>query len=385
MRDFNMGWQAEFQALKEVFQTKNFSSAWLESTRLDTVIDHVAARLEEDLAFLRNHAAFVFAVSETVENQTSQTIELFRQFTLAPSCPSLSALCVFAAEGFRITDPQLRRLMLAASVLGEVDNSMSYHNNMHYRKVSFQLMRMLAVYNGIYNGTSRVLDERNIAILLATACIHDFAHDGKGNTVKGVYIPHRLEQNSYDLAAPVFQAIGFDDPADLDLIHVLLLCTDVTPFKDPANAINQAKTAYRYHFLGGKTHWEALNLEETLAVLEKSPAASVMALMMHEADIATSAGLHYDITKYETGLLMREVADGTARPENVINFLNDICNRQMLSEVGQQLFAANLARIYALAEEDFKAGNLPFPPLEDSAFLLGMAGRQAAKGSASIH
>lgn len=379
-----MSANAELDALRNLFQEKDFSSPWLERTRLCQIITNVEQDLERDHAFLHQHAAFIFEVSEKLENQTRNTIELFRQFTLGGACPSLTALCLFAMERFGVRDDVLRRLVLVASVMGEVENEMKYHSNMHYRKVLFQLIRMVAVYNDIYEGTSRVLDQRRIAILLATACIHDFAHDGKGNTIKGVYIPHRLEQNSYDLVEPVFKAAGFTNKDDLNMIHVMLLCTDVTPFKDPGNAVNQAKTAYRYHFLGGRTHWEALNLDKELSILETSPTASVMALMMHEADIATSAGLHYDITKYETGLLMEEISDGIARPENVINFLNDICNRQMLSEVGQQLFAANLARIYALAEDDFRAGNHPYPPLEKSSFVLGGVG-PVAQGSKTIN
>jgi hypothetical protein len=168
------------------------------------------------------------------------------------------------------------------------------------------------------------------------------------------------------------------------MIRIMLLCTDVTPFKDPGNAVNQAKSAYRYHFLGGRTHWDGLNLDKDLSIMEDCPACAAMALMLHEADIATSAGLHYDITKYETGLLMDEISDGVARPENVINFLNDICNRQMLSEVGQQLFAANLARIYALADEDFKAGNEPYPALEESNFVLGSK-KANVQGSKAIN
>jgi hypothetical protein len=383
-----MRWNSELDALHRFFQEQDFSSPWLERSRVSLTLDTIREHLGRDLAFLEENASFIFEVSEKLENQTRNTIELFRQFTVSGACPSLSALCIFAMEHFKVKDPVLKQLVLAASVMGEIENDMPYHNNMHYRKVAFQIMRMIAVYNDIYEGTARVFDNKKIAILLSTACIHDFGHDGKGNTVKGVYVPHRLEQNSYDLVAPVFTALGFDNADDLNMIHVMLLCTDVTPFKDPGNAVNQAKSAYRYHFLGGRTHWDGLNLDKELSVMEECPACAAMALMIHEADIATSAGLHYDITKYETGLLMNEISDGVARPENVINFLNDICNRQMLSEVGQQLFAANLARIYALAEEDFKAGNEAFPPLEESNFVLGTKSatkRANVSGSKSIN
>ena len=60
----------------------------------------------------------------------------------------------------------------------------------------------------------------------------------------------------------------------------------------------------------------------------------------------------------------------------------------MLSEVGQQLFAANLARIYALAEEDYKAGNETYPALEKSNFVLGAKSgvkRATVTGSKSVN
>jgi len=364
-----MSWNEQLTALKNFFLSQRFSSRWLEETALAGKIEHISDSLDQDLKFLEKYALFVFSPGEEAESHTRLTIDLFRRFATGEGTPSLVALCIFAMKGFKINDPDLQRLIMAAAIMGEIDNPLPYHSNMHYRKVVFQIMRMTAVYNGIYQGTSRAFTERQIALLLTAACIHDLAHDGKGNTLKGVYVPHRLEQNSFDIAAPVFEALGNRGEYDLGMIRVMLLCTDVTPFKDPANAVNQAKAAYRFHFLAGKNGMESLNLDEDLHYLEKCPAMAAMALMIHEADIATSAGLHYDITKYETGLLMLEISDGTARPEHVLNFLNDVCNRQMLSEVGQQLFAANLARIYALAEDDYAAGNHPFPPLDQSDFL----------------
>lgn len=364
-----MTWDAELAALSDFFEQHDFASPWLEKNAILQSVGDMRATLERDLAYLEKKASFIFSFAGELDSQTRKTVELFRDFTIGGQCPSLAALSVFAMKHFDVRDEKLRKLVLGASILGEVENPQPYHSNMHFRKVTFQIMRMIAVYNDIYDGTSRAFDERDIALLLATACIHDFGHDGKGNTIKGIYIPHRLEQNSYDLAAPVFRALGYDDEKGLAMIHLMLICTDVTPFKDAGNAVGQAKAAYRHHFLGGNNKLESLNLDGELEELEDSPASAAMTLMMHEADIATSAGLHYDITKYETGLLMKEIADGEARPEHVINFLNDICNRQMLSEVGQQLYAANMARIYALAEDDLKSGNKPYPALEQSNFV----------------
>ena len=371
---------------KTLFTNTSFSSAWVEETQVMAVITKVEERFNEDLETLNRDAAFILNTSQTVASHTSKTIGVFRDWTVGAMCPSLPALCQFAIDAFDIKSQTLINTLYVAGILGEIDHNLSYHSNMHFRKVVFQCMRMIAVYNDIYQGTSRAFSERQIALLLATACIHDFGHDGKGNTLKGVYIPHRLEEAAYELVAPVFKAAGFDDEDDLNLMHSMLICTDVTPFNDPGNAVNQAKAAYRKHFLSdSRSMHQKLNLDEELKILEECPAAAAMALMLHEADIATSAGLHYDMTKYETGLLRIEIADGVALPQHILDFLKDICNRQMLSEVGQQLFAANMARIYALAEDDVKKGNKPFPEIARSDFILGIHSQDYAGGSKTIN
>lgn len=381
-----MGYNKELEFCETLFQEQNFSSKWIEEKQLQDIISRIGKNFDSDIRHLRDNAGFIKYTNQTVASHTTKTIELFREWAIGGNCPSLAALCQYAIDVFGISSQTLKNTLYVASLLGEVEHSLAYHNNMHFRKVVFQCMRMIAVYNDIYNGTSRAFNETQITLLLATACVHDFGHDGKGNTLRGVYIPHRLEENAYQLVAPVFEAAGFDDKENLNLMHVMLLCTDVTPFNDPGNAVNQAKAAYRHHFLSGTRGMsQRLNLDEELKVLEDCPAAAAMALMLHEADIATSAGLHYDITKYETSLLRSEISDGEALPQHVLDFLKDICNRQMLSEVGQQLYAANMARIYALAEDDVKNGNKPFPEIARSDFILGIHSKDYVQGSKSMN
>ena len=374
----------ELEFCISLFQENDFSSEWIEKTNVSEIIRRVSENIERDINDLEDNASFIFNTGQRVDSHTKTTISLFRDWAISGACPSLTALCYFAMDKFAITDEKLRNFLTVASILGEIENPLPYHNNMHFRKVVFQCMRMVAVYNDIYAGTSRAFDEDSIALMLGTACIHDFGHDGKGYVMKGVYIPHRLELISYESVAPIFKKIDMSDD-QLKLMKAMLVCTDVTPFNDPANGLNQAKSAYRYHFLGAKSKTVSLNLDDELTILEKSAEAAAMALMLHEADIGTSAGLHYDMTKYETCLLRMEIADGVAQPQNIINFLEDICNRQMLSEVGQQLFAANMARIYALAEQDAKNGNEPFPEIDQSDFILGVKSKDYVQGSKSVN
>lgn len=374
----------ELEFCISLFQENDFSSVWVEETNISEIIQKVSENIDRDIKALENNASFIFNTDQAVDSQTKKTISLFRDWAVSGACPSLTALCHFAMDKFKITDQKLRNFLTVASILGEIENPLPYHNNMHFRKVVFQCMRMVAVYNDIYAGTSRAFGQERIALMLGTACIHDFGHDGRGYVMKGVYIPHRLELISYESVAPIFKKIDISDD-QLELMKAMLLCTDVTPFNDPANALNQAKSAYRFHFLGAKRKTVSLNLDEELNILEQSAEAAAMALMLHEADIGTSAGLQYDMTKYETCLLRMEIADGIAQPQNIINFLEDICNRQMLSEVGQQLFAGNMARIYALAEQDAKNGNDPFPAIEKSDFIRGVKSKDYVHGSKSMN
>jgi hypothetical protein len=130
------------------------------------------------------------------------------------------------------------------------------------------------------------------------------------------------------------------------------------------------KSAYRYHFLGQKRKTGPLNLDEDLEPLQRDADLTMMCAILHEADIGTSAGLDYNVTTYETGLYKREMGEEQAFPKDIVDFLNDICQRQMLTDAGQRLFAANMARIFALAEREIADGNHAFPQPEYSDFLL---------------
>ena len=132
----------------------------------------------------------------------------------------------------------------------------------------------------------------------------------------------------------------------------------------------QMKAAYRFHFLGEKKKFERLNLSPALKLLEKNEKVCLMACLLHEADMATSAGLTYEMTSYETVLVRDEIGTRDAKPEHIIEFLDVICQRQFLSEAGQKLYAANMGRIYALAEEAVKDGNALFPKSEHTDFIL---------------
>lgn len=335
-------------------------------------LDHVLSALPAQMQNMPLSTAGVFSGHHDNDAETELTVHLYRHWHTQPESSSLTALSLF---GLDLCAPgaslQQIKAVLAASVLGEIENTLPYHNNIHYRKVLLQTLRMIRAHNNIYLGTARALSTDQMVLLMIVACIHDLGHDGQGNTVRGVWQAGRLERKAYDLALPYLQACGYDNVNDLERLRVMLLCTDVTPAGDPISAAAQMKAAYRHHFMGFKGRFQTLNLDPELKRLETDEDLTLMSLILHEADVATSAGLTYDMTAYETALLMQEMGAETARPQHVMDFLNLICQRQMLTIAGQELYAANLARIYALTEEAVQAGDDPYPMAELSVFLSG--------------
>lgn len=372
-------WLEKLNGLQPVISKVEPDKSWKNSGLVDKTRKRICDSFESDMQALESEALFLFSTQTESENLTQQSADVLKKWHIA-GAPSLTALCVFALENFEIEAPEdFIQGVLVSSILGEVENDLSYHNNMHYRKVLFNVIRMLSIHNFIYEGTARSFDVQQICLMLMGACAHDLGHDGLGNTVKGVFSQGRLEKLSYDLALPYFNAVGFADEKALTDFRVMLLCTEVTPLDDPGNPMNQMKAAYRFHYLGDKTKTHTLNLDADLVELETNPHLTMACLILHEADIATSAGLTYEITKFETSIYMQEIGTKQARPQHIIDFINQICQRQFLSDAGQRLYAANLARIYARAEQDVEDGDDIFPAPEHADFVLPHSGENAPK------
>lgn len=372
-------WLSKISGLERIINDVPTNKSWLNSDLLPQTHARVLDGFKKDIEALENEALFIFSNQTDVEHLAQQSEGLLKKWHIA-GAPSLTAMCVFALENFGLNPQEdLVHAILICSILGEVENNLAYHNNMHYRKVLFNLLRLLAIHNDIYKDTARSFDASQIGLLMMGACAHDVGHDGMGNTVKGVFTPGRLEKLSYDLTLPYLTAVGFTDEKLLADFRVMILCTEVTPLDDLGNPMNQMKAAYRFHYLGDKTKTHTLNLDPDLVALELDQNLTMMCLILHEADIATSAGITYDVTKFETSLYMREIGTKQARPQHVLDFLDQICKRQFLSDAGQRLYAGNLARIYARAEQEVEEGDHIFPAAEHSDFILPHARGESSK------
>lgn len=378
--------EKQLLAVKDLLAGLEPALGWASRESVEATAEKVLKSLPGDLKNLKKQARFIFLPSEDADGLARNNVRLLRRWHAAGEAPSLVAMCIHAAEQFHLQlDPDALQRLLIAGTLGEVENPLPYHNNLHYKKVLLQLLQLIAVHNGIYDGTKRALTVEQIALLMVAACVHDLGHDGRGNTIKGVFQAGRLERRSFDIAAYYFKAAGCGDEAAMAIVRAMLLTTDVSPLGDPANLMNQMKSAYRRRFFGSRGQAELLNLDPELKTLEQDEAMAIMCLLMHEADIATSAGLDYEVTKYETALYRLEIGESEARPQHVVDFLNDVCQRRMLSDAGQQLYAANMARIFALAEEDIKNGNQVLPAPEHSGFILGTVAATDQSGQKTIN
>lgn len=364
--------------------------SWTDKKTLEATYADVLGKFDSDMAELKKQASFIFSPRKETDDLTEQNAALLKRWYLMGNMPSLPAMCVFAIDKLGLKpDADLLQMVFVAGILGSVENELPYHNVMHYKKVLLQALRLIAVHNDIYEDSDLSLDANDIAMLLIGACTHDLAHDGKGNVIKGQYEQARLEKRSITVLLPYFQAVGFRDRTlyerAIETFRILLLCTDTTPTGDPHSFMNQMKAAYRHHFIKTKHRGEKLNLDMDLKTLESDAKMTVMALLLHEADMANSSGLTYQITEFETGLFYREIEQEPARPSGILEFMNTICQRQVLSAAGQKLYSANMARIMSIAEKAIKAGDYPFVSPERSEFLRVHGGKDSGSSSRTIN
>lgn len=375
---------AALAALSDTVQSCPGESRFLDASEFAKAHAKIGLRLDSDIKTIRETYLPLFRSDETVAGQTKLCASILRDWALLNEAPSLTALCMAALTELGVNDEEYGRLVMLASVLGEIDNPLPYHSNMHYRKVTLQLIRLIAQHNEIYAGTAKSFSDRDICLLLTAACIHDLAHDGRGNTVQGVHERARLETLAFRIITHWMEPLGFTDKGVQEAIRAMLVSTDVSPVGDPRAPVAQMKAAYRHHFFAQEGWSEPLNLSPDLKPLEGNQHLTMMAVVLQEADIATSAGLDYNVTKYETALVCEEYKMKEALPQHIINFMRDVCGRQFLSDAGQRLYAANMARIFALAQKDVDAGNLPLP-LSSHASLVTGSPAGAVPPSASIH
>lgn len=273
--------------------------------------------------------------------------------------PALTAMIAQAIHHFDL-DPDQKNVRAAfiGAILGEIPNDLEYHGNDHYRKVVFHTIRLIALHNDQAEPDDR-LDRDQIALLLASACIHDLGHPGGDNAKEGVYAPGLMEQKSFDCARPYFEAVGVH-PDDIGQMETIVFCTDITFFAGDNSPCVRMKKIYKHFFWQDDSEDVSMMMMGKLRRYEDNPKLVLMAMFLHEADIGTSAGLSYERTITETVSFLLERNITLAGPKTVLAFLRDQLGETMFTNAGKQLFGPAMVQVIQQAEQDIIDGKESF-------------------------
>lgn len=274
--------------------------------------------------------------------------------------PSLPAMIAHAVERFDL-DPGKPTVQAAflSSILAEYPNFLKYHGNEHYRKVLLHAIRLITVHNKMFKDTNRALNRDQIAVLLTASCIHDLGHGGVDNLRDGVYTPGKMEQYAFDLSKPYFKALDVPDD-ETGEIETLVFCTDITFFAGDNSPCVRMKKIYKHYFWDDDREDVGMMMMGKLRRYEDNPRLVLMAMLLHEADIATSAGVSYEQTIKETISIMEERGVTTAGPKTVLAFLREQLGETMFTEAGKRLYGKVMADVIAQAEIDVARGRTTF-------------------------
>ncbi len=350
---------------------------WLDEGQLSVLVNQEEERLNSDYALAKARLAYIFSSNENAVQLANETCNLVRGWHEGKDLFHAGSMVLVALEKFgfisgkggviELKDPAdepMVRAMLVAGVLAEFPNDLPYHNNLHFRKVLLHVVRMIAAHNNIlFKGTSHLLEKSDIAKLVISACIHDIGHEGKGNIVDHKYHLAMIEKRSFSYAYPYLAAAGLDEEM-LEDIKVMLITTDVSPIGDPISPVSQLRTAYEFHF-GMDEDVSNINedeekLHEEISVLMEESHLCLLCVMLQEADIMNSAAVDYDITRYESLAISEEAGLYRSLPEDILLFLETICNKKMLSAAGCYLAEGKLEAITRRVIDDYHNGNKPY-------------------------
>lgn len=289
-----------------------------------------------------------------------KTTDVFTLWEEEGGGPAMTAVIAQAVDNFGL-DPESPCVKAAffAAILAEIPNTLQYHGNEHYRKVLFHSIRLVSTHNHLFRDTNRAFSRDQIAILLAGSCVHDLGHEGGDNLRDGVYTPGQMEQYALNIAKPYFRALGVSDN-DIGDIETIVFCTDITFFAGDNSPCIRMKKIYKHYFWDDEREDVSMMMMGKLRRYEDRPRLVLMAMILHEADIATSAGLSYEQTVKETINIMEERGVKTAGPKTVLSFLREQLGETMFTEAGKQLYGEVMTDVIRHAERDIERGRTTF-------------------------
>lgn len=327
---------------------------FVDPAALATVFDTITAKFEGDYARVMRDAEILFGANHAAYGKDAA--DVFARWEDEGNGPVLPAILAAAVEHFALdTDTAPVRAAFVAAVLAEIPNDLLYHGNEHYRKVLFHTVRLIATHNTLFKGKPEAIGKGRIALLLTAACVHDLAHEGGDNLRDGVYTPGYMEQKALDVARPYFDAVDLG-AAERGEIETIVFTTDITFFAGDNSPCVRMRKIYRHYFWAEDVGDASMLMMGRLRRYEDDAALVRLAMLLHEADVATSAGLTYEQTRKETMSIIEERGMKTAGPGIVLNFLREQLGQTMYTEAAKQLFGPGMTAIIDAAEADVAAG-----------------------------
>ncbi|QQG35135.1 MAG: hypothetical protein HYS17_06050 [Micavibrio aeruginosavorus] len=347
-----------FRTLKPAIdQTVPEPSEFLTPEALSARAAALEQSFESDMRRVAEVSELLFGVDTAAYG--ARCAAVFSRWEAEGGGPALTAMVMQATQYFEldIESAPVQAAFIAA-MLAEIPNDLQYHGNEHYRKVLFHTIRLVAAHNQAPDGQSAI-EKDDIALLLAAACIHDLGHEGGDNAREGVYTPGMMEQRAFDLARPYLLGVGLDAES-VGQIETLVFCTDITFFAGDNSPCVRMKKIYKHVFYGDNDEDVSIMMMGKLRRYEDNPKLVLMAMLLHEADVGTSAGLSYERTKTETISFLAERNIMKAGPKTVLAFLRDQLGETMFTAAGKRLFGPVMAQVIEQAEEDIAAGRETF-------------------------
>jgi hypothetical protein len=256
-------------------------------------------------------------------------IQIFKEWdSTPPYLPYASKTVIDALQKIDVqfSDTELSMLKMA-SLLATEENKNPYHGNTHFLKV-FTLSALL--------GADAFKDNRisahHLCILLSSALLHDYKHDGTNN--KGQR--YRLENLSLDSSESMMKKAGATED-DWELFKAFIHTTDVSKdFSDPS-ALSPAETVKKY-----STSNNPDDLLPELRVLAATGTADI-ALMLEDADL--SGGLIDIELNVQTGLELAREQGRIYEASSQKFFLEHICHKQVFSISGLRLIQPRMNEV----------------------------------------
>ncbi|MBI4030363.1 MAG: hypothetical protein HY370_01690 [Proteobacteria bacterium] len=346
---------ALFDAVGAVIESVN-PGIFVDTDALEAVMGDLRGSFQKDYARVAEFYDLLFG--KDITDYGDRVTALFTDWEREGGGPRLPAMIAHAIDFFGLdpSSPEAKAAWIS-SILSEIPNGLKYHGNEHYRKVMFHAIRLAATHNHLFekDHSDEVLTRPQLAAMLIAACIHDLGHEGGDNLRDGVYTPGYMEQKALDIVRPYFEAVGLDRDMMGD-IETLVFCTDITFFAGDNSPCVRMRKVYRHYFWQDDSVDVSMIMMGKLRRFEDNPQLVRMAMLLHEADIGTSAGVSYEQTVKETVNIVEERGFKTAGPAIVLAFLSEQLGETMSTEAGKQIFGAVMEKVIAQAKADIERG-----------------------------